>query len=253
MKNKKPQRINPKLAFHLHRWHRRFGVISALFLMLVSVTGLLLQHPEMFKLTQQNVSSSWLLNYYGIAPSKLGRTYQSGTTYFSQVDQRVYANEQFVSDIKGELIGVHQLESFIVIASNYQITLTTLELEKIDTFGYPPSIELPVRNLSKDKSPLVFHAKNGLFSPDETFEHFKSIQFIRSPNWQETSTLPEAVKEHIIADARQQNLNYERVTLDLHSGRLLGTFGPLIMDFMAILFFILAVSGIWLWSRKKRW
>ena len=38
--------------------------------------------------------------------------------------------------------------------------------------------------------------------------------------------------------------------LDLHSGRLFGSWGPLVMDVAAVLLVFLAISGFWLWAKQ---
>jgi len=50
---------------------------------------------------------------------------------------------------------------------------------------------------------------------------------------------------------RGKGLPGERVILDIHSGRILGYVGVLLVDFMAILFLLLAMSGIWMWYKYR--
>ena len=45
-------------------------------------------------------------------------------------------------------------------------------------------------------------------------------------------------------------LTFERVLLDLHSGRIFGRAGPLVMDAAAVLFIALALTGFWMWLRR---
>jgi len=47
-------------------------------------------------------------------------------------------------------------------------------------------------------------------------------------------------------------LPWERVLLDLHSGRIFGRFGPWVMDLAALLLVFLAATGPWLWWRQRR-
>jgi hypothetical protein len=46
-------------------------------------------------------------------------------------------------------------------------------------------------------------------------------------------------------------LSYERVMLDVHSGRILGKWGVLLMDVAAITLLLLALSGGWLWLQRR--
>jgi uncharacterized iron-regulated membrane protein len=51
---------------------------------------------------------------------------------------------------------------------------------------------------------------------------------------------------------RSEVLPLERLLLDLHSGRFFGSAGPWIMDAAAVLLVLLALSGTWIWLRRKR-
>jgi uncharacterized iron-regulated membrane protein len=41
------------------------------------------------------------------------------------------------------------------------------------------------------------------------------------------------------------------VLLDLHSGRIVGGWGIYLVDIIALLFIIIAITGIWMWWYKK--
>ena len=50
---------------------------------------------------------------------------------------------------------------------------------------------------------------------------------------------------------RGSGLPVERVLLDLHSGRIFGKPGVYVVDAAAILFLVLAASGVWLWGKRR--
>lgn len=51
---------------------------------------------------------------------------------------------------------------------------------------------------------------------------------------------------------RGRILPWERVILDLHSGRIFGPWGPWLMDAAAILLLFLAGSGVSIWWKRQR-
>ena len=57
--------------------HRRMGITSALFVILLTVTGLLLQHSPILKLDTSYIQSPALVDWYGIeAPNvEIGRAH----------------------------------------------------------------------------------------------------------------------------------------------------------------------------------
>ena len=160
----KPQRsINPKLAFHLHRWHRRFGVISALFILLLSITGILLQHPEGTGLTQNKVQQQWLLQNYGIDLPKVGSSFQVSSKHITQVDEMLFLEEAKLATFQDRMIAAADLEQWWFVAGTEQVLLYTENNELIDRISYPKPIEPPVRNISTDGNMIVVKANNGFF------------------------------------------------------------------------------------------
>jgi hypothetical protein len=62
--------------------------------------------------------------------------------------------------------------------------------------------------------------------------------------------LPRAIREQI--PAVQQWLSWERLLLDIHSGRVLGRFGVLLVDSVGIVLGTLATSGTAMWWLHRR-
>jgi hypothetical protein len=57
-------------------WHRWVGFASALFLVILSLTGLLLNHTEFFKLDAVQVRNDFILSRYGMEPATSVRAYR---------------------------------------------------------------------------------------------------------------------------------------------------------------------------------
>ena len=64
--------------------------------------------------------------------------------------------------------------------------------------------------------------------------------------------LETALAAELSADYRGHSLSWERVLLDLHSGRLFGRYGTWVMDIAAGLLLVLVMTGIWLWTQRRR-
>lgn len=61
----------------MYQWHRYFGVAIALFVILLSVTGMLLNHTVQLALDKRYVQSNWLLGWYGISAPEQIRSYHT--------------------------------------------------------------------------------------------------------------------------------------------------------------------------------
>ncbi|MBQ13009.1 MAG: hypothetical protein CMQ17_01195, partial [Gammaproteobacteria bacterium] len=65
------------------------------------------------------------------------------------------------------------------------------------------------------------------------------------------STVPEGLEAAIREHYRSTLLSVERLVLDLHSGRIFGAAGALLVDIMAVLFMLMAATGVWIWLRRR--
>ena len=72
----------------------------------------------------------------------------------------------------------------------------------------------------------------------------------QSPSQLPVQNTPAYIAEQILAQYRGSDLTWERVWLDIHAGRFLGAWGPWVMDFAALCFLLLAISGMYMWSQS---
>ena len=74
---------------------------------------------------------------------------------------------------------------------------------------------------------------------------------IRHSQWSGLSAPPKQLTTSIIDGYQGQEITWERIVLDLHSGRIAGDIGVLIMDLAALFLGYLALSGAWLYWRRR--
>lgn len=65
MAKKESNRIIKGSVRPWYRWHRRIGITAALFVILLSVTGLILNHNTSLGLNKDFITNELLLNWYG--------------------------------------------------------------------------------------------------------------------------------------------------------------------------------------------
>ena len=52
------------------RWHRRIGLSVFLVMIFLAITGFALNHSPALSLSKINLTSDWLLSWYGVAPQR---------------------------------------------------------------------------------------------------------------------------------------------------------------------------------------
>ena len=97
---------------------------------------------------------------------------------------------------------------------------------------------------------IVIKSAHGYYRVNLGILQWGEYDFINA-NWSSTSKITEPLKTNILEQYRGTGLTIERVLLDLHSGRIVGGWGIYLVDIIALLFIIIAITGIWMWWYKK--
>lgn len=232
----------------MYQWHRYIGASMAVFIFILAVTGIMLNHTERFELDKTYIQSNWLLNHYGIsAPDKI-KSYVAGKHWVSQWDKQLYLNNHALTKADKHLIGAVFYQNMIIIAQDDTLFAYTHEGDLIEHMTSNEGIPADIKAIGITTTQLLaVRTANGIFTTNQEFLSWQKSPSVIS-SWSESTPLPASLYQSTLEHYRGKGLNLERVTLDLHSGRLLGLWGIYFMDFVAILMIFLALSGFWIWS-----
>lgn len=234
----------------MYQWHRYIGVSIAFFILILSVSGILLNHTEYFGLNKKHIKSDWLLNHYGISAPKNIKSYLAGEHWISQWGKKIYLDDHAVADTDKELIGAVFYQDMLIIAQHDSLFLYTRDGELIEKMskseGVPPVIEAIGIT---DANQLAVRTVNGMFTSNQQLLHWQKSSSVNSI-WSVQALLPDKLYQKTLELYRGKGLDLERVILDLHSGRLFGSWGIYFMDFVALLMIFLALSGVWIWTMR---
>jgi hypothetical protein len=232
----------------VYQWHRYIGITVALFVILVSVTGVMLNHTEDLKLDEKHVQSSLLLDWYGVQAPAQTTGYHMHNHWISQWDSRLLTRQHDLGQHTKKLLGAVSYQGMLVVALEGELLLLTPEGELIESLkgyqGVPAGMS--AIGLTTDKRVAV-RAAHGSYVADADLASWKH-QKIEAVSWSAPSTLPDPVYQDMLQLYRGKGLDLERVILDLHSGRLLNQGGVYFFDFVAVAMIFLACSGLWLWT-----
>ena len=240
-----------KLLRSLYIWHRYIGISTAIFVIVLTVTGLLLNHTDELKLDAAYVQSDMLLDWYGIdAPAGLV-SYKAGGVSITGVKEQVYRDDSLLPQLAAPLAGAVAYGDLLVIASGGTLSLFTPTgelVEKLDNVAGVPS-GIQAIGITPQALLAVRTAEDIYLTNEDLLEWYRAD----APEvaWSSATPTAPALRERLQAAYRGTGLPLERIMLDLHSGRILGQAGVYIMDAAAIGFLLLALSGIWLWLRRK--
>jgi len=238
------------MKYHIRRWHYLLGLLAAIWFILLSISGFLLNHTSELKLKQRFITNDWMLNYYGIKISPVSNGFKlQDKLWLTHSKNALFLNDQLLDNTIQQLQGaVLFQEQFIAILADKILFILTLKGELIEKLTYLPT---DPQNIGIFDNQVILKTKEGYFITNETFSHWKPIEKVEQVNLSKQETLPNPIKENINQNNKLGLLNVERILLDLHSGRIFGWWGVYVMDFMGLILLWLAGSGGWLWLKRQ--
>ena len=243
------KRLKPHNKFRapLLRWHRRIGVTVAVLVIWLSVTGIVLNHSDQLQLDKATVEQSLLLSLYGIErPTPI--SFSSAGRWFSHLGgNHLYLDGEEVAYCANALAGVVWYRQQFVIACGDGLLLMSASGELIERIGSAYGVPEAISGLAMMADQLLLKTDVTVMSADLDTLQWRPYQPKTAVAWVVAAPVPDNLLSQLPLAGE---LNWERLLLDLHSGRLGSHLGRWLMDSAAVLLILLAVSGLWLWARR---
>lgn len=234
-------------------WHRRIGIVAALLALVLSLTGLALNHTESLRLDERRVSWGWLLDWYGISPPDSAVSFVAGSRRVTLLGDRLYLDAQFIPGHFSALDGAVSAGGFVALVADGDLILLSEDGQLVDRLGAESGIPSGILELGAGAGDrIVLRTEGALLSADvESLEWQSGPEASGTVRWAAPEPVGPELMEALQRDFRSRILPLERVILDLHSGRIGGPVGVVLMDAAAILLLALALTGSWLWLRRR--
>ena len=230
-------------------WHRWLGLVAAIPLLWLSISGLLLNHTEFLGLNEAEVSTGWILKKYNQVPEGDPRGIQVGDRKVSQWGKLLFLDHEDLQ-LNGNLVGGVAVKNRLVIATDERVAIVNgsgeMELD-LDELSLPP---LPVEGVGVEGQQLVLRSAGGTYRFSDDFLSFKEAEISLSTT--SLSLLEDRARDELESAIRTRNaMPLSRVILDAHSGKIFGFPGTLLTDLAAISVIVLTILGLRLFPKRK--
>ena len=245
-----------KLLLRIHRW---LGLSATAFLILLSITGILLNYTEFLKLDSTYVRNGFILKLYGMSPSNEATLYESKASKIAYIEESLFFNGKFIAKTS-QPVAPLKSEKFHILLTENEIHLISLENELIESIKQKSlpydQLTAVLTTLSETASPsYILISENGNFKADPywiTFDSYEeSIQTEAAERLSPTKSDP-AYVQSLMQSFQGNGIPLYRVLLDLHSGKLFSVAGQTIMNLTALSILVLITSGLMSWKKRKR-
>lgn len=237
-------------------WHRRLGLSTFVVLIFLAISGFALNHSPGLKLNQINLSSNWLLSWYGLeVPAAEGFDVR-GSWFYNDGTKRLLVDGNSIAPCTAPLSAVAQTANSVFALCADGLILLTADGEFVEQFrtidGLPAKTKTvaTVANrvyLITDSATVEFNPESlALISVDMATlsETLVDSQLVSAP-------LPKSLQKQLKEQASGPSISLETLILDLHSGRFFGQFGVLFIDLIGLLVCILSITGLMAWIKRR--
>jgi hypothetical protein len=237
-------------------WHRRLGLSTFVVLIFLAISGFALNHSPGLKLNQINLSTNWLLSWYGFeVPAAEGFEVRE-SWFYNDGNKRLLVDGNSIAPCTAPLSAVAQTANSVFARCADGLILLTADGEFVEQFrpidGLPANTKTvaTIANrvyLITDSATVEFNPESlALISVDiaTLSETLVDSQLASAP-------LPKSLQKQLKEQASGPSISLETLILDLHSGRFFGQFGVLFIDLIGLLVCILSITGLMAWIKRR--
>ncbi|QQX80980.1 PepSY domain-containing protein [Shewanella sp. KX20019] len=240
--------LRVKLLRQLRPWHRRIGIFSTLLVIFMAVSGVLINHSNQLSLDTAPVKQSWLLDYYGIKAPKDVHLYQQSPQQLISASNQVWLDDKLILEANAPVLAVIRYNEMIVAVDNSHLYLLSQQGELLETQGSATGLPSHIQALGLQDN-LWLKTQSGLFVADSDLIEWSQAQPLAIIPW--VKALENSDSSEVTLQIRASRLHWERVLLDMHSGRFFGSLGPWLMDLVALALIIMSLTGCYIWLQQK--
>jgi hypothetical protein len=232
--------------------HRYIGLIICIFLVLLSITGIFLNHTEDLKLSQRHLKWPWLMKIYGFEVPKVEQHFEVGDHFISNYQGQIFIDGQSSFVIQDALKGVVINNHIFYIATSEAVYLFSDQQDFIDILEPPVD---SIQSIGQDQltnTILIQDNVRQIWSLND-IENDWQLTEIQSNPWSIETSMTSMQQEMMKNYFFGKGISLEQFLLDIHNGAILKKLGKYLLDIVGILTLVLSITGIWMWSfRKKR-
>lgn len=228
-----------RVYYLLRKSHRSVGVFLSVFLVLLCVTGVLLNHTNELNLESRFVPSVIAARYYPSNGSVKGKLHLE--EYYFELGGRLYANDAEIAHCDA-LDGLVDIREQRIILCDGELIILTLDNQIVERLDSSVGVPDDISKIAGEKGRLVLMGKT------QNYEfNLETLALIPFPDSIEADSLNVKIPSELILN---KSITWQQLVLDVHSGIVLGSMGKWFLDLVALCLCGMAVSGISMWLKR---
>ena len=238
------------LKLKLRKLHKYLGFAFSIFILHLTVTGILLTYPKTFNIEEKYISNFFILKKYNMDTHKEVYGLRNIEDEVVIIRNNIYINSQFVDKFSDEIINVlyqkNKKKIFILSKSIIGIYFFenidgALEIKDIISIENTKKIKGLGQNLSDD---IIF------FKNDSEYYNLENKHLIKQANikdknikWSNISKIDKKLAKYYLNIHQGKGVSLTRILTELHNGKFFGSIFTLILFFASLSLIFLTLSS----------
>lgn len=237
-----------RLTRLLRRWHARIGFAALVFFVLMAVTGVALNHGDALGLDSRHVHAAWLARWYGVPCEEPRQAYKTARHFLVGANGRWLLDARALGEKLPPPVGLVEVGDLVVVAGESSLYLYRADGALVDRLDASALPGVPLAAIGAGAGELVIQTPRGPFTSADVLSWRTGTPKLVA--WSLPTPLAAADRD-AYAQRLVPGVSLQRLLLDLHSGRFLGSGGPALFDAAAIVLTLLALSGAWMFLAPR--
>lgn len=230
--------------------HRRLGIGCMIVLLGLSVTGIILNHPDTYKLHDDFIPY-WMADLFYQSEFPEIRSYPANESWLSQMNDALYFNGTRVAECPGKFTGAVSNGDRYAASCAHLFHVLDGDGALVDT------VLLSERPLDDRASATICEGELCIFEGGKSYRYAPDEENV----WADArgySTFaiarqePKEVRRRMVEPEIEGQFSWQKVVEDLHSGQLGGAWGVLIVDTTWVFTIIICITGLYIWIFQLR-
>ena len=238
------------LKLKLRKLHKYLGFAFSLFILHLTITGILLTYPKTFNIEETYISNFFILKKYNMNTHNEVYGLSNVKDEVVIIKNNIYINGKFIDKFSNEIINIlyQKKRNKVIVLSESIIAIYIfenidgeLEINDIISFENTKKIKYLGQNLSDG---IVF-LKN-----DNEYYKLDNNNLLKLTNekdkniyWSEISIINKKLAEYYLNIHQGKGVSLTRILTELHNGKFFGSIFTLILFFSSLSLIFLTLSS----------
>ena len=238
------------LKLKLRKLHKYLGFAFSLFILHLTVTGILLIYPRTFNIEETYVSNFFILKKYNMDTHKDVYGLSNVEDEVVIIRNNIYVNSQFIDKFSDEIINVlyQKKEKKIIILSKSVIGIYVFEnidgaLEIKDIISLENTFN--INDLGQNLSGDIIFLKNDSEYYNLNNKYLIKLANVKDKNikWSNISKIDKKLAKYYLNIHQGKGVSLTRILTELHNGKFFGSIFTLILFFSSLSLIFLTLSS----------